>query len=613
MKGLKEQGAQSIATVSEDASFTEGVCGAVPDLAAQYSMVVTSTHTVAKEPTKLEFAPVVDQFVAENPDVVVTCVYSEGCKEWIKSMRDKNWSPKAQVFTVCVGTSNFLNEVGSDVMYMMGVSPWDKSLPINDTITGWSASEFSNIFLKYSNVEASYHAASAAASLAILVDAIERAESIDVTMIKDVVASFTFKTLYGEVSFDSNGQSNNPSLLLQYDENEDVHVVYPEESKSGVLNYPMPTWGYRDCIKGNLCVNNGGSCEQSGLCACAEGKIVYGSDLTASCVEVPDEDMSYLDNALLTVGYTAVGIQGFASLGAILWTYCFRRNALVKASQPIFMYAIAVGCFIMSSSILPLSVEGGYRYKIDPDTYELTDEKDPDIEMVDASCMAFVWLYNIGFTIIYSALFAKIRRIKKLFENLSIRRTTVLARDVARIMLVLCFLMIFILTLFHLVSPLRWEREVQHFDENNFREESVGSCALNDNSDIFLLLLVCFHALCLLYAVALCFQVWNVPDQFAESKWIMGSIFCLGQLMIVTLPIVFLVRNNANAFFFVRVGIAFLEAFLVTILIFGPKVHAVYVGIGKSQLKNAIGNYVKSTESKSEKRYSANQEAENDI
>jgi len=591
VKGLSEKGAASIATVSEDASFTKAVCAAVPDLATEHSMTLKSEHIVTNSPTQTEFAPVVDQFVDEDPDVVVTCVYAAGCTEWIRAMRSKNWSPKAQVFTVCIGISDFEEQVGTDAEHMMGVSPWDASLPVNDTVTGWSASDFSERFLKYSSVAASYHAASAAASLAIFVDVIERTESLDAADIKAALASESFTTLYGDISFDENGQSNAPSLLLQYDEAGAVQTVYPEESSSGPLNYPMPSWGYRDCMKGDQCTTSGGTCEQSGLCTCEVGKISFGSGLTASCLEVPDEDMTYLNTGLIMAGYVAVSLQGIASLGAIVWTYWYRDNELVKVSQPVFLRAIALGCFIMAATILPLSSEGGYRYKIDPDTYQLTDEEDPDIESVDAACMALVWLYNMGFILTYSALFAKIWRIKKLFMSSSMKRVKVTAAEVARIMVILCILMICIMAAFQIVSPMQWEREVQYTDANGFSLESVGTCAVGDNSDIFLIMLALFHAMCLLYALALCVQVRNVPDEFAEGKWIMASIFCLVQLMVVALPIVFIVKDNADAFYFVRAGISFVEAFLVTLLIFGPKMQAVYSGSGQDAVNSAVSGY----------------------
>ena len=81
--------------------------------------------------------------------------------------------PRAQVFTVCVGSDDFGEDVGDDAAYMLGVSPWDKSLDMTDSVTGWTAREFYDNFESFSGESATYHAASAAASLNVAVLAME--------------------------------------------------------------------------------------------------------------------------------------------------------------------------------------------------------------------------------------------------------------------------------------------------------------------------------------------------------------------------------------------------------------------------------------------------------
>ena len=131
-------------------------------------------------------------------------------------------------------------------MYMMGVSPWDPSLDMRDEVVGWSAMEFSELFLATTQRTSTYHAASAAASVGALVQAIERADSFATDAVSEVLASQEFKTLYGLLSFDANGQSQAPSLHPQYDRDLAVQTVYPIEFRSAELVYPMPTWDARD-------------------------------------------------------------------------------------------------------------------------------------------------------------------------------------------------------------------------------------------------------------------------------------------------------------------------------------------------------------------------------
>merc|ERR1711862_1061119 len=72
---------------------------------------------------------------------------------------------------------------------------------------------------------------------------------------------------------------------------------------------------------------------------------------------------------------------------------------------------------ILILSIIPLLVEGEYRYQQNPITGQLTNEPNNEIWKADAACMAVPWLFGIGFVITFSALFAKIWRMCKIMDE----------------------------------------------------------------------------------------------------------------------------------------------------------------------------------------------------
>lgn len=227
-------GAKSIATLYEDASFTRGACGAIPGLAEQYGLTVTSTHQVVAKPEMTDLLPIAQNFTDENPDVVMTCSYDKGCQSWMEAMQAAEWSPKAQIFTICVGLEAFADSVGANAGYIFGVTPWDQSLNIVDEVTGLSAREFAEMFKNATgDVDVTYHAASAASAISIAVQSIEQANTLDEGLLAEHIASSSFATAYGQISFDSNGQSQAPSLLIQYDGNNEVQTVFPPEISSG--------------------------------------------------------------------------------------------------------------------------------------------------------------------------------------------------------------------------------------------------------------------------------------------------------------------------------------------------------------------------------------------
>lgn len=98
------------------------------------------------------------------------------------------------------------------------------------------------------------------------------------------------------------------------------------------------------------------------------------------------------------------------------WTYKYRNtHIVVKASQPIFCVILSIGCLAQVLSIIPLSIQGG-NHVLQPHANTLlsTEEPNPQLPSLDFTCMAGPWLYFfIGEATIFSALFAKILRIKK--------------------------------------------------------------------------------------------------------------------------------------------------------------------------------------------------------
>lgn len=412
VEALSKAGAKTIASVWEDAAFTREVCAALPSLAAQHGIVLQSETEVPGSPLAEDLDPVARNLSMPeyDPDVVVTCVYDAGCAEWITALRKVNWSPRGQVFTVCIGMDSFVDQVGNDALYMTGISPWDPSLALEDAVVGWNASEFADRFLAYTSRTSTYHSASAAASVGVLVQAIERADSLDADLISTILANEEFTTLYGTLGFDENGQSKAPSLFLQYDAFKEVKIVYPLESRSDELVYPMPGWDTRDCIFLSTCETGSvstvlGECQANGTCECEDaGAVSRGVGADARCYVVPVEDKTYITTGLIIFGLVLCGLLCLLSLLCAIWTIRYRHRRIVKASQPEFLCLICFGVFVMALSIIPLGIEADYREMQDIETGDLTDDANLAIPKTDAACMALPWLFSLGFAIIFSAL-----------------------------------------------------------------------------------------------------------------------------------------------------------------------------------------------------------------
>jgi 7 transmembrane sweet-taste receptor of 3 GCPR len=266
-----------------------------------------------------------------------------------------------------------------------------------------------------------------------------------------------------------------------------------------------------------------------------------------------------------------VTIQGLMSIVSCFWTYWYQHKPIVKASQPVFLYLISFGCFILASSIIPTMMQGEYRYVQDRMNGVLTDIPNPNIRQLDAACMAFPWLAGLGFSIVFSALFAKIWRVKKLIRHAErFSRKKVEVKDVIIIMVAMITFEFSVLLAWQLIDPLRWEREVIRVDDEGFPLVSVGECT-SDQSIAFIVPLCVFNCGSLIYALYLCWITRNVPSDFSEGVWITLSVAFIFQVLLLAVPVLLIASENTEASFFVRGGMIFLCNSTVSVLIFGPK------------------------------------------
>lgn len=130
----------------------------------------------------------------------------------------------------------------------------------------------------------------------------------------------------------------------------------------------------------------------------SEGENVCVANYFEICSILPEENMQLINSALLSVGYFMVALTIGTAIVCMLWTtYYQRKSQLVRVSQPMFLILLCVGCIISCLSIIFMGVQTEYRYVKDRvSTGMLTSERNPDISMVDASCMAVPWLHALG-------------------------------------------------------------------------------------------------------------------------------------------------------------------------------------------------------------------------
>jgi gamma-aminobutyric acid type B receptor len=103
------------------------------------------------------------------------------------------------------------------------------------------------------------------------------------------------------------------------------------------------------------------------------------------------------------LGYVLFCFCSILSLGLGITVLVLQKNKVIVASQPFFLLMICFGTLVLGSAIIPLTID---------DTFDNPKEKG-----LQLACMSAPWLFSLGSTIIFSALFSKTWRINKIFKS----------------------------------------------------------------------------------------------------------------------------------------------------------------------------------------------------
>lgn len=265
---------------------------------------------------------------------------------------------------------------------------------------------------------------------------------------------------------------------------------------------------------------------------------------------VPFPQLNQL-GAVRIVGYVLAIIIFSLSLYCVWWVYTYRKERVVRASQPLFLVTIAFGSFLMAATIIPLSIDDGVA----------------SVRGCDIACMAAPWLFSVGFVTSFAALFSKLWRINKIFQSNRFQRVKVTEKDVLVPFAVLFVLNFALLLSWTIWDPLVWDRENAD-DFNN----SYGRCIGHGVAHIYLLSAIVFVDVVAL--VLACYQAYKargISDEYSETKFIAIAVGGWVQVVLIGVPLMFLVAGNPTADFFIKTCIIFTITMAMLLLIFVPK------------------------------------------
>ena len=139
----------------------------------------------------------------------------------------------------------------------------------------------------------------------------------------------------------------------------------------------------------------------------------------------------------------------------------------------------------------------------------------------DRACMAIPWFYSVGFSITFGTLFAKIRRVYLIFTKAAglTQRSSVTWQETIAITLSVLAIDIIILTIWTIMQPLEYKRDILIADKFGEPLESYGYCD-SDSTNSWIpygISIALLHLLLLCVASYMCYCARNIPSEFSES------------------------------------------------------------------------------------------------
>jgi hypothetical protein len=266
-----------------------------------------------------------------------------------------------------------------------------------------------------------------------------------------------------------------------------------------------------------------------------------GSTTPPQAQPVTTEDMNLVSDGIRSICWALSVALILLSVYCTIWTIMRRKTPVVRASQPIFLVMLSAGTFIMSSSIIPSTFQEPLPQRL-----------------LDVACMLDRYLFSVGFSMTFAALYSKTWRINTVHANAKkFRRVTIRVRDALLPFAILTVLNMVILVTWTIVAPLKWERIIKAEDMFGQPIESRGTCFSSvyyrDRTETtFLCLLGAVNVTALLCSNYQSYRARALPSEYNETVYMAMTNFIILEGMVLGAPILFLVGSDPASFMLIN-------------------------------------------------------------
>jgi len=476
------------------------------------------------------FAHIVKSFSEpQAPDVVFGCI--DNCDDFIPFAKANQFNAKAMIFPNCIDDGK-AQSLGSDGNYVLSPTQWNEKMNFKCDLTGWTSSQFSDLYEELYGHSANILAASTFAAAMSLGSAIEAAGSLNSDDVAYEMNRVDISSFFGRIRFNTFNMNSADMALLQLNGHSELNIVSPNTVATAPLIYPMPTWEHRECEE-KFGVN---SCECGGCPECKDADYYFtvapcdtisasqtleyhkmNSSICFGGVALPRSvsvDCSYITRESATGRFIFVYSIFGACVGGffMLWVICHCTNKIVTHSQPSFSVLFCI--FGGAASLTTLLYIG---------------------PMTSARCLRKMWALHLSITGFLGSLFVKVYRIRQLMYAGETKNNTEHLSNKNMLLLLLLFLLIAVFLLAGLKLSSSPYTETRYQTIPNVGVIPYEICVSNST---FLRMLTFYEVLLLALMCVLSHQIRNVdsffklvrkvPSYFSETNETMFAIYSCG-------------------------------------------------------------------------------------
>ncbi|MCP4329812.1 MAG: amino acid ABC transporter substrate-binding protein [Alphaproteobacteria bacterium] len=223
-----------IALATENDPASQDVRAGVLTDAARYGMEIVIDDKLP--PDVNDMTAILTKVKALRPDALLVSGHSRGATIAVRQVAEMRVAVPALIVTHC-DAADIIGKFGGDAEDVICPAQWDRSLPYSGRWFG-GAEDYAVAFERAFGYAPPYQAAESSAAVLTLVDAIERAGSLDGGAVRDALAATDLATFFGRIRFDASGKNIAKPMVLYQVQDGVFRVVAPAEWASAKPVFP---------------------------------------------------------------------------------------------------------------------------------------------------------------------------------------------------------------------------------------------------------------------------------------------------------------------------------------------------------------------------------------